>query len=324
MGTRSAAGSAALSCLALLATLIAVLPVSSAHADPAPTGPAVFGRGIPPTAGEDFPRMPKRCYESDKVTLKVAPCRITRYGAKRPTMVAWGDSHTWMYLPALRREARSNRVNLTLVVLGSCPPALPLPRSRGFGRVICEKHNLATLDYLRKLRKRKDADVSVLIGGFWSGYRDAYRRQKQADRNGTDSGLSDYQQHMSVLAVEGAPRMFARLGRMRFDVDLIGQAATVPLDARDCRAGREPYQCNLPRAEALSREQSNRRWVKRNLRAPLVGRPRLIDATSGYCTPTICRAHVGGVNTYYDDIHLGARLARTLTGYFTPAFDDVS
>lgn len=339
MGTRTTSATPAparrrislsLLALALLVSVLGVLPARAADPAPSPTKapaevpPIGLERGVPPRQGEDFPRMPKECYEADGVTVTAVPCRITRFGAKRPTMVVWGDSHGWMYLPALRREARAHRVNLTLIVLGSCPVALPLPRSRGFGRSTCENRNLGTLDYLRDLRRRKGDDLSVLIGGFWSGYRDAYRRQKQADRAGTDSGLSDYQQHMSVLAVEGAPRMFVRLGRMGLDVDLIGQAATVPLDARPCEAGREPYQCNLPRAQALSREQNNRRWIKRNLRLPLVGKPRLIDATPGYCTATTCRAHVGGVNTYYDDIHLGARLARTLTGYFTAVLDDLT
>ena len=248
----------------------------------------------------------------------------------RAHLVVWGDSHAWMYLPALRREANQRKVNLTLVVLGSCPAALPLPRSRGFGRSICENHNLATLDYLRDLRRSKPGaprannEVAVLIGGFWSGYRDAYQRQALADRTGVDSGLTDYQRHMSTLAVEGAPPMFRRLGRMGFDVDLVGQAATVPLDARACPAGREPYQCNLSRDEALPDERRNREWVNRNLRRPLVGRPRLVDTTPGYCSASTCRARVGGVNTYYDDIHLGARLAHGLTGYFLPVFDDLT
>ena len=287
------------------------------------TTTAGFERGVPPTKGEDFPRMPRECYESDGVTVDDKPCRVTRFGAKRPTLVAWGDSHAWMYLPALRREARRQRVNLTMIVLGSCPVALPLPASRGFGRSGCENRNLRTLSYLRSLEKRSHTDVSVLVGGFWSGYRDAYRRQRQADRTGTDSGLSDYQRHMSTLAVGGSPRMFERLGRMKIDVDLIGQAATVPIDPQPCEAGREPYQCDLPREAALDREQATRRWITRNLRVPLTGRPSLIDATPAYCTATTCRAHVGGVNTYYDDIHLGARLAKTLTGYFRPVLRDL-
>ncbi len=306
---------------ALLASGVGVSPTASADPAGPAVGPAAFGRGVPPAVNADFPRMPSGCYEADGVTLRDVACRITRYGSTRPTLVAWGDSHTWMYLPALRREARANRVNLTLVVLGSCPAALPLPRSRGFSRSICENHNVRTLQWLTQLHRRLGDDLGVVVGGFWAGYRDAYRRQQEADRAGILSGLTDYQQHMSTLAVEESPRMFARLGRTGIHVDLIGQAATVPDDAPECAAGQEPYQCDLRRDEALSREQDNRRWVERNLMRPLSGRPLLIDATPGYCTASTCLAHVGGANTYYDDIHLGARLARTLTGYFTPVFD---
>lgn len=268
--------------------------------------------------------MPGVCYESDHRTVKDIPCHITRYGAKRrPTVLVWGDSHAWMYLPALRREARATRVNLILVVFGSCPPAMPLPRSRGFGRVKCEKHNAATLTYVKKLQRHRK-HLSLLMGGFWAGYRDVYIRQQRADRKGEDSGLTSYQQQMSVLAVEGSPRLFSRLGKLGFDVDLIGQAATVPADAPDCPAGRDPYQCDLPRRSALIRERGNRQWIKQNLMAPLAGNPLLIDATPAYCSPMICRAHVNGENTYFDDIHLGAQLTRTMTGYFAPVFADLT
>lgn len=305
--------------ISVLLSLVGALPAQATDTTPPAS---LLGRGDPPPSGA-FPRMPSRCYESDNRTLKDAPCAITRYGAKRPKLVVWGDSHAWMYLPALRREARRHRVNLTLVVFGSCPPSLPLPRSRGFGRVQCEKHNVATLRYVRR-QDRKRADFSLLIGGFWSGYRQAYTRQQRADRGGTDSGLTTYQQQMSVLAVESSPKLFTRLGRMGLEIDLIGQAATVPADPAFCPAGRDPYQCDLPRSRALDREGANRRWINRNLRAQLVGRPRLIDATPAYCSETTCRSNINGVNTYYDDIHLGADLARTLTGYFAPVFDDVT
>lgn len=312
----------------LLASVLAWLPVTStatpAPGDSRPTPDASFGRGVPPTAEEDFARLPLACYESDRATIRDVPCRITRYGPRRPTLVAWGDSHAQMYLPALRRLADARRVNLTAVVLGSCPVALPLPVRRGFGRSTCEKHNVRTLDFLRGLERRGRGDVHVLIGGFWAGYRDAYRLQRESDQAGTASGLSDFQQHMSTLAVEGAPPMFARLGRMGLDVDLVAQAATVPLDAPRCRAGQEPYQCDLPRSRALTREQNNRRWIKRTLRRPLAGHPHLIDATPGYCTARTCRAHVGGITTFYDDLHLGARLAGTLRRYFVPVFTDLA
>jgi hypothetical protein len=335
MGTRTTAVLSArlrLTTTGLLLALIALLaPLAPVGLQPAaaagvvaevvPVGP--LGRVLPPGPGSDFPRMPPQCYQSDRVTLEVGRCPITRFGPRRPTLVAWGDSHAWMYLPALRRQARAERVNLTMVIFGSCPVALPLPRSRGFGRSTCENHNVDTLDYLRRL-DRRGGDLGVLVGGFWAGYRDAYAAQREAERTGTDSGLSPYQRHMSVLAVEGAPRMFDRLGRMRLDVDLIGPAATVPRDARPCPAGQEPYRCSLPRSAALSDELGNRRWIARNLRAPLAGSPRLVDATPAYCSATRCRATVRGANTYFDEIHLGARFAGTLGRYFAPVFRDLT
>jgi hypothetical protein len=335
MGSRRRSSAPSLLVLLLLAPLLSLLgaPSPTAAATSSATAPAavrataaaaapLVGRAAPGPR-DDFPRLPDRCYEPDRETILVQPCRITRVGSGRPLLVAWGDSHAHMYLPALRRLARAQRVNLTMITLGSCPAALPLPARRGFGRSICENRNLDVLDYLRREDRRRGDDLAVLVGGFWSGYRDAYRRQRQADRTGAESGLSSYQQHMSTLAVEGGPRMFRRLGRLGLAVDLIGQAATVPLDARPCPAGEEPYRCVLPRDRALDREAGNRRWINRNLRAPLVGRPRLVDTTPAYCTATRCRPRVGGRTTFYDDIHLGARLAGTLTGYFAPVLRDL-
>jgi len=322
--------------LALLAPLLALLGstpaaalVPTSPAGPAtglvagPASPSALLRAVAPLPGDDFPRLPSRCYESDAVTVRNQPCRITRFGTGRPLLVAWGDSHVHMYLPALQRLARAGRVNLTIVTLGSCPVAWPLPASRGFGRSSCENRNLDTLEFLRRQDKRLGDDLAVLVGGFWSGYRDAYRRQQQADRTGRDSGLSTYQQHMSALAVEGAPPMFRRLGRTGIAIDLIGQAATVPIDARPCPVGQEPYQCGLPRERALEREGDNKRWITTQLRSPLAGQPRLVDATPAYCSATRCRPRVRGANTYFDSIHLGAELTRTLTSYFRPVFDDL-
>jgi hypothetical protein len=116
--------------------------------------------------------------------------------------------------------------------------------------------------------------------------------------------------------------MFRAIGRLGVPVDLIGQAATVPLDPRRCAAGREPYQCDLPRRRALLDEADNRRWIRSHLMADLPGRPRLVDATPTYCNATTCVAHVRGVNTFYDDIHLGSRLTGTMAAYFRPVFRD--
>lgn len=271
----------------------------------------------PPRPGDDFPRMPGRCYESDHLTLKDAPCRIVTYPRSRPTLLVWGDSHGWMYLPALRKLAKRTQVSLILVIAGGCPPALPLVSAGGS----CERHNERTLAFVTRLQQRPSR-LKVLIGGFWSGYRQAYRWVQRERAGGPDSGLTPYQEHRAELAEKGAPRLFRGLGALKVDVDVIGQAATVPVDPPACSTGREPYQCDLPRAQALDAEGDNRRWLRAQM-SHLVGRPRLIDATPAYCTARTCRAHVGEDNTYYDDIHLGATLTATLTSYFAPSFADL-
>ena len=304
--------------LVLLGTLLsAPLPATAATATAQQAG--ALARSVDPRTGDDFPRMPRRCYESDGVKLKDAPCRIVSYPRSRPTMVVWGDSHGWMYLPALRRLAKRKQVSLILVIAGGCPPSLPLPADSGRGS--CEVHNRRTLAFVTNLQQRSDR-FEVLIGGFWSGYRQAYRMIQRERTGGPDSGLTPYQKHRAELAQKGAPKLFERLGELGLDVDVIGQAATVPLNPATCAAGREPYQCDLPRAQALNAESDNRRWLRRQMKH-LAGRPRLIDATPAYCSSQVCLAHVGDANTFFDDIHLGAALTGTLTRYFAPSFDDL-
>lgn len=237
-------------------------------------------------------------------------------------VVLWGDSHAQMYLPALRQVARNQRVNLVAVLFGGCPISVPFPRSAGYPRTGCDEHNVDSLAYVRELTQRRGR-VRVLVGGFWSGYRQAYDIAREEERTGVPSGLSDYRKHMAALGVERTRPMFRAIGRLGVPVDLIGQAATVPLDPRRCAAGREPYQCDLPRHRALYQEGDNERWIRRTLMAPLPGTPRLIDATPAYCTRTTCLARARGTNTFYDDIHLGAALTGTMASYFRPVFRDV-
>ncbi|MCW2815120.1 MAG: hypothetical protein JWN84_2575 [Nocardioides sp.] len=302
--------------LLVLATVVPLLaaPGLAPSATAAPSSIATRA----PAPGDDFPRLPAQCYDDRGVIT--SPCRITSFTG-RPMVVLWGDSHAQMYLPALRQVARNQRVNLTAVLFGGCPVSKPFPRSAGYPRTGCDEHNVESLAYVRDLTQRRSR-VRVLVGGFWSGYRQAYDIAREEDRTGVPSGLSDYRKHMAALGVERTRPMFGAIGRLGVPVDMIGQAATVPLDPRRCAAGREPYQCDLPRHRALHHEGDNERWIRRTLMAPLPGRPRLIDATPSYCTRSTCLAHVRGLNTFYDDIHLGAGLTRTLAAYFRPVFRD--
>lgn len=302
----------------LVASLLplAVLPSSAATAPAvASAATSILAADDLPDPGADFPRLPMSCYKQGFLT---SPCRLTTFKG-RPTLVLWGDSHALMYLPALRKLARKQRVNLVAILFGGCPLSLPYPRSAGHKRTGCDRHNVESLAYVRKLTERRKK-VHLLLNSFWSGYREGYTLTKREERTGIPSGLSGYHQQMARLGVERSGPMLKAIGRLRVPTDMIGQAATVPAKPRRCPAGREPYQCHLPRYKALPNEAGNRRWIRTTLMKHLTGKPRLIDTSPSYCTRKTCLARVRGVNTFYDDIHLGADLTRTMTGWFRPTF----
>lgn len=309
-----------LACLAIVVALLASVP-PAANGLPATrdhTGTDAVIALRPPGHDADFPNLPPRCYKDDGETPSGDPCHVLSYGRNRPTVAVWGDSHAWMYLPALRQAAKRSRVSLIMIIAGGCPPTVALPEGR---QGSCETHNAQTLKRIGNMQHRI-RDFRVLIVSFWSGYRQAYRLVQRERAGGPDSGLTSYREHQAELAERGAPPFFRRLGRMKLDVDVMSQAATVPLEPKPCAAGREPYQCDLPRAKAMNAEGNNRRWLRKQM-SRLSGTPRLLDATPGYCTADVCRAHVaGGANLFYDDIHLAKGATRTLTRYFLPSFRD--
>lgn len=303
-----AAALTALTALAVvLAGLVGVPTPASAVATPTATAPATVAQR-PPGPGADFPQLPQRCYDADR--LPRSPCRVTTYRG-RPYIVLWGDSHAWMYLPAVRKLAKSRRLNLVMTSLGGCPVALPLRDGKSGS---CEQHNAEVLQYLRGLRDR-GVSFRVLVGTFWAGYIRVHRITQRGTAGSEQ--ISDFHKRMAKLAVKGGPRMFQRLGSMRLPVDVIAPAATVPPNARTCVRGEDPYQCNLPRSQAMYSERSVDDWIDTRLLTPL-RTPLLIDPSSTYCTRTVCRARVDGINTYYDDIHLGAGLTATMARFFAP------
>lgn len=301
--------------LAVLATLLPLLGLPPTAA-PATAAPATVAARTDSGPTEVFPRLPAQCYDADDVIT--SPCRITRYPG-RPLVILWGDSHAQMYLPAIRKVARNQRVNLIAVLFGGCPISTPYPSGSRYPRTGCDQHNLDSLAYVRDLVKRRKSS-RILIGGFWSGYRHAYELVQEEKRTGVPSGLSDYRKQMARLGTERSRSMFRQIGRLGVPVDLIDQAATVPLDPRRCAAGRMPYQCDVPRHRALYKERDNSRWLATNLASVLPGSPRIIDPSPAYCSRQTCFAHVRGANTFYDDIHLGPRLTATMAGYFRPVF----
>lgn len=298
-------------------SLLGVTPSARASERPTPVAARATADRTAPPVEADFPRLPSRCY--DAADNPVLRCQVTSYAGHHPTLLLWGDSHAWMYLPALRKLAKQRHVDLVLLVAGGCPPAVPEPREAGSGYTRCETHDVDALDYVQSLADR-GARFKLILGAFWSGYREEYRLMTST--SDPDQYFSAYAQRLIQLAHDGTKPLFERLGALGVATDVIGQAAVVPNHPHACAAGTDPYRCNLKRPRALPDEHANRTWLKRMM-DPLAATARYIDATPAYCTPSICSGTVGSVPTFYDQLHLGARFTATLSPYFLPSVDDL-
>lgn len=289
--------------LALLATLTAPLPVAQARVDPT----------------NDHPRLPTRC-EGDLhiIPTKPGPCFVTEFRTNRPTVVLWGDSHAWQYVPAVQAAARARKANLVGFFMGGCPPAkVPLTAPPGGYASVCEKHNAMAMKFVKRLQ-RGPQDVRVLLGSSWAGYRRAHREIK-AGAGEAYYGYTDWVKQMVRLFMRGAGPLFPALGKVGVDVDVIGQTATVPRTPPPCATGEDPYTCDILRNSALYDEHKTRVWLRRMMTG-LAGKPRLIEVNNAFCDETVCHGMVDGVYTFYDDLHLSATNVRMLRPYFRQTF----
>ncbi|MCW2815118.1 MAG: acyltransferase [Nocardioides sp.] len=305
----------------LAATLLGTAaPSAGADGRPAPGAPAndLAFRGD--LEGVDAPVLPPGCFGPARSGIDPFPCPLNKFFPRRPTIVLWGDSHAYQWIPALKEAVQGERVNLVSFVAGSCPPVL-ITNNNGKGA--CRRSNYVALRTVEALR-RENKRFKVVLGSNWSGFRRAYRKIVLEDAVGAPSGYDDYTKEMVRLAHEGTPDLFTRLGRMGVDVDIIGQAATVPERRASCEAGEEPYVCDLPRWRAMPEERRTDGYLQRQQdKIKRTARSRIVDASSGYCTDFVCRGKVGTIQTYFDDLHLSATRTRNLARFFKPAVRDM-
>ncbi len=289
--------------VALLATIAAGAPVSAL-----------------PREELDAPTQPSNCFGPAQTTGEPTACHYNGFKKKRPTVVLWGDSHAWMYIPAVRKAVRGQRVNFVSFVAGSCAPfaTTSTPKDGYSGK--CERSNVNALAYVSKLVKR-GRDVKVLLGSNWTGFRTAYRRIA-LEQAGVDSGYDPYTKKMVALSHEGTPRLFTRLGKLGVDVDVIAQAAVIPERVRQCAEGDDPYACAIPRWRALREEGRTDTWLRGQM-DKLAGDPGYIVTTGAYCTSLVCGGRVAGIFTWYDALHLSATRTKALASYFRPSIADL-
>lgn len=316
--TRLRTGILALALATVLGSLGAPLPASAIESGTNRGGASQAQR---PSAKLDFPRLDASCYRPGADVPRAGVCYLTRFRRNRPTVVLWGDSHAWQYLPAVRRSVKHRPVNLVTFLAGGCPPTISPPKKPGGYYTKCQYNNQLALEYVAHLKAR-GSEAKIILGSNWSGYRRAYH-DLYVDHSAqpSDYGTS-FTRHMIRLAHRGTHPLFETLASYRVRVDVIAQSATIPPDHRNCPAGNEPYQCALPRHRAILDEADTARWLHRRIR-PLAGTTRYIDPSPYYCSPRVCHAHVNDVNTYYDYLHLGATLTKNMLSYFAPSVRDL-
>jgi hypothetical protein len=261
-----------------------------------------------PDPAHDYYEIPQGCAGPARAE-KQRPngCRLTAWRPNRPTVVLWGDSHAWQHIPALLKAAAAEDVNLTAFVMGKCPPAKMRIQRSYPGK--CEHSNALALKYVRDTARRNQP-VQVLLGSHWAGYRAAIAEVEETGE--APEGYDDFDLRMLKLFRDHTPQLFPALLKTRAQLATIGQTAT-------CERGTEPpYQCTLPRSQAILHEGATRRWL-----AGLSHQAPQIDVNQGICTATRCRGRIKGIYTWWDWGHLSKTRDYRLAQYFRPLLRDL-
>lgn len=287
--------------IGLVAALVATLLVSATTVTARAAG----------KASQDYPEMPRRCATpKQKIPAKPVVCGLNRYDADRPTVVLWGDSHSWMFIPALKKAVEGRGVNLVAVMMGSCPPMDNRVRPTDAAPA-CFRSNALGIEVARKL-EANGQPYRIVLAGSWQRYLRAIRTRDRAT----------YVGQMAHAMRQGTPRLARTLRTIGAQVDVVGQVATVPAKRRRCAKGNDPYACQLPRAKSLPEFAATKRWTTQMLGPVLRGRP-LIDVNAYFCTSKVCKGKVGTTRTWFDDLHLSATMSRLLAFNFASTVNAV-
>lgn len=260
---------------------------------------------------QDYPRMPHKCATAkEKIPSKPTVCPLNGFSEKRATVVLWGDSHSWMFIPALKKAAKGKNINLVAVMMGSCPP-MDNQADQDDQVPACFKSNALGIDLARQL-EANGQPYKILLASSWQRYLHALK-------------VHDTTSYVGVMAKamrQGTPRLVRTLKAIGADVDVIGQVATVPLARKSCAAGNQPYACNLPRSKAIPEAAATKNYVKKTFKA-LLGNRAPIDVNPYICNAKFCKGKVDGVRTWFDDLHLSASMSALMSSYLSPTVEAV-
>ena len=267
----------------------------------------------------DFPRLPEDCAtEEEKIPNHPVLCRLNGTDNSRGTVLLWGDSHAWMYVPALEAAAEEVDVNLVLVSQGSCPPF----DATGMSINNCVRGNLLAKDFIDDLAER-GRPVRVLLGASWEIYFPGDRINLMIARGGNPAH-EQYVEAIAPLFQQGGAALFDHLADLKVGVDVIAPVAEVPRNAPLCEAQlAHLYSCDIATASASAADKVARSWLQDQMEK-LAGEPRFIDVNDAFCDDGLCKARIGDTLTYFDNNHLSASFSSTLGDYFEPSLQDVA
>ena len=205
----------------------------------------------------DVPRMPEECLaESDElIPSQPVACEIVPFEEDRPTVVLWGDSHAWMYIPALEAAIGKKDVNLMAFVMGGCPPFLA-----GHGATTgCAGSNRLAMDFIGELRQL-DQPFRIILSASWDLYLEGSEKLL-ASKEVASRANPAYIAKMADIFNERGPRLFERLGEREVPIDVVAPTASVQRNAPLCEAQRLPLSCDRDRAKAILNEADTRDWL---------------------------------------------------------------
>ena len=264
----------------------------------------------------DTPKLPAYCLDGEEpIQQRPVTCRLNDWEPTRGTVVLWGDSSAWMYIPALEAAAEGHDVNLVAFNMGGCPPFDP-GRRRG---AACTQGNARAMHLIEKWQRRGHG-LRVVLGADWETYRGADPIPLLDARGANDDHLG-YVEAMTPLFNEGAPQLFRELRQLGVGVDLLGPLPEMERIVPLCTTGARPFSCDLPRSRVDTSFGDTWQWLRQQ--ATVLGdETRIIDVTGEFCDRRVCHAQVDGVLTYFDDRHFSATFARRLAPYLEPSVED--
>ena len=293
----------------------------------------------------DVPAMPEECLgEQAFIPDRPGRCDLRPFEYGRPTVMLWGDSHAWMYIPAIDAAVGRKDVNFVAFVMGACPVFIPTETATG----ACARSNQAALRFAES-----HVDDRAPLKIYLSQSYETYRGTPEI---GGANANTEYIKKMAAYSQLGTPALFQRLAEIDADVDVVGPTPIIPRNAPLCEAISRPFSCDVPRDQAIVDEADNREWLLglmnglpgatdadgRSLVLTTTGGskdpsptptgkvpdggptpPRLIDVAGALCNATTCFAEADGITYYFDDNHISASMSATLRKYFVSSVKEI-